>query len=64
MIEWIDLTNNWDKIYDLKEPYPIKVAKYDKGDDLLIKPLFAWWCPTFPCQNMRVISKVKYNYCK
>ena len=37
LIQWVDGTNIWERLADLKESYPTKIADYAKGNNLLNK---------------------------
>jgi hypothetical protein len=44
-VEWKDGTTSWERLVDLKEINPVKVAEYDSAKRLLNTPAFLWWYP-------------------
>ena len=41
-IKWKDKSTLWEWLSDLKESYPVEVAEYAAGYDLLEEPAFSW----------------------
>ena len=45
MVQWQDGSTNWVALKDLKELYPVQVAKYSVGARISMEPAFMWWVP-------------------
>ena len=63
-MSWKDGTSDWIKLKDLKESFPVELAKYAKGNKIHEEPAFAWWVPYTLWKRDRIISKVKSKYWK
>ena len=61
-VEWKDGSGDWIELKDLKESYPIELAKYATRNGLVQEPAFAWWVPYTLRKRNRIISKVKSKY--
>ena len=42
-VEWKDGTTSWERLADLKESNPIKVAEFAVAHGLQDQPAFIWW---------------------
>jgi hypothetical protein len=63
-VQWKDRTSDWIALKDLKASYPIEVAEYAVGNQLVEKPAFRWWVKDALRTRNRIISKVKSRYWK
>ena len=45
LIEWEDGSTNWVTLKDIKESYPVEVAKFALATHISIEPAFTWWVP-------------------
>ena len=45
LIEWKDGSMNWVALKDVKESYPVQVAKFAISNHIAEEPAFAWWVP-------------------
>jgi len=52
----------WEKLKDLKESNPIKIAEYAVANCISNEPAFQWWVPQVLRRRNRIISKVKKRY--
>ena len=48
-IQWENGSTSWERLADLKEAYPILVAKYTSSSGILSEPTFVWWAPSISC---------------
>eukprot|EP00978_Attheya_sp_CCMP212_P004830 scaffold10628_cov48-Attheya_sp.AAC.1 len=61
MERWFD--RHWHIAFkDLKESYPVELAKYAINSRIDDEPAFAWWVPYTMKKRDRIISKVKSKY--
>jgi hypothetical protein len=58
LIEWHDGSMNWVPMSEMKESYPIQVAKYAANNKITSKPVFAWWVPHVLRKHEHIITKV------
>ena len=42
-IKWKDKSTTWERLCDMKESYPVKVAEYAEVVGICDKPAFFWW---------------------
>jgi hypothetical protein len=63
-IKWKDGTTSWERLADLKESYPIEVAKFAISRDIHDEAAFAWWVPYVLVKCNRIISTVNRCYQK
>ena len=42
-IEWKDKSTTWERLSDMKESYPVKVAEYAEVVGISDEPAFSWW---------------------
>ena len=42
-IEWKDKSTSWERLSDMKEPYPVEVAEYAEPVGISDEPGFYWW---------------------
>ena len=64
LCEWVDGTQSWEKLSNLKESYPLEIADYARGNDISDEPAFAWWVGQFLKEKRRILCKVKKRYWK
>jgi hypothetical protein len=57
-------SNNRIPLKDLKESYPVEVAKYAKANKIAKEPAFAWWVNNVLRRWNQIISQVKSQYWK
>ena len=57
--QWKDGSSSWVNLADLKESYPIEVAKYAKILGIVHEPAFNWWVPHILKKRDHIISLVK-----
>ena len=62
LIEWKDGSLNWVSIKDIKESYPVEVAKFTLATCISMEPAFAWWVPFVLKKRNRILAKVKSKY--
>ena len=49
---------------DLKDTYPVELAKYALASDIPDEPAFEWWVGYTLKKRTRIIQKIKSNYWK
>ena len=59
---WKDGSTCWIKLKDLKNSFPIELAKYAVSNNISTMPAFAWWVPFVLKKKDRIISKLKTKY--
>ena len=64
LVEWIDGTQTWEPLSELKESYPMEICDYAYGNKISHQPAFAWWVPAYLKEKRRILSKVKKRYWK
>ena len=64
LVEWVDGTETWEPLSQVKESYPLEVCDYAHGNKIDDEPAFAWWVHQFKKEKKRVLSKVKKRYWK
>jgi hypothetical protein len=64
LVEWKDGTSSWVPLADMKEAFPIDVAKYAVSNKISSEPAFAWWVPHVLGKRDRLIKKVASKYWK
>ena len=62
LIEWKDGSTNWVSLKDIKESYPVEVAKFVLATRISMEPTFAWWVPFVLKKRNRILAKVKSKY--
>ena len=62
LVQWKDGSNNWVALKDLKESYPVQVAKYSVAAKISMELAFAWWVPHTLKKRNHIISKIKSKY--
>ena len=45
VVEWKSGNSSWETLADMKEAYPVKVAKYAIAKKIASMPGFQWWVP-------------------
>ena len=63
-IEWKDKSTSWERLSDMKEPYPVEVAEYAEAVGISDKPAFSWWTTHVLKKRCRIIVAVKKRYHK
>jgi hypothetical protein len=58
-VEWKDGITSWERLSDLKEINPIKVAEYAVYNNLFDAPAFVWWDPHVLKRGRSIIDAVK-----
>ena len=61
-VSWKDGSTCWIKLKDLKNSFPIELAKYAVSNNISTMPAFAWWVPFVLKKKDRIISKLKTKY--
>ena len=59
MVEWRDGSYDWVALKDLKESYPVELAKYAQERKIDDEPAFAWWVPHVIRKQKRILQKIK-----
>jgi hypothetical protein len=62
LIQWKDGSTDWVALKDLKESYPVELAKYARDNRIDDEPAFAWWVPFTLRKEKRILSKIKTKY--
>ena len=52
----------WHQLKDMKEFYPVQIAKYAVQNRISEQPAFAWWVRHVLKKRDRIISKTASNY--
>ena len=63
-VQWKDQSTSWERLADLKESYPVKVAEYAVNAGIGNEPAFAWWIPVVLKKRDRIICAVNKRYHK
>ena len=58
-VEQRDGSTYWERFSDMKEAYPVLVAKYATTQEIIEDPAFAWWCPYVLRKRDRIIAGAK-----
>ena len=61
-VQWKDGSSNWIALKDLKNSYPIELARYAMENKIADQPAFAWWVPYTIRKMKSILSKVKSKY--
>jgi len=59
---WRDGSNDWVKLCDMKESYPVEVAEYAVNNKIASEAAFSWWVPHVLKKRDRIIMKVKTRH--
>lgn len=62
LCEWKDGSSTWVELKDMKNAYPVDLARYGQRKMLLETPAFAWWAPYVLRKASRSLSKLKSKY--
>ena len=62
LIEWKDGSTNWVSLKDIKESYPVEVAKFALATRISMEPAFARWVPFVLKKRNWILAKVKSKY--
>ena len=62
LIEWKDSSTNSDALKDVKESYPVQVAKFAISNYIAEEPAFAWWITFVMKKRNCILAKVKSKY--
>ena len=60
--QWKDGSTSWIALKDIKNSYPIEVAKYAIANKIADEPAFAWWVPHTLRKVQTIVSKIKSKY--
>ena len=63
-IEWKDMSTSWERLRDMKESYPVEVAKYSEAVGISDEPAFSWWTTHVLKRRQRIIKAVNKRYHK
>eukprot|EP00978_Attheya_sp_CCMP212_P035963 scaffold159681_cov67-Attheya_sp.AAC.2 len=63
-VQWKDGTTTWERLSELKESNPVKVAEYAVSREIQSEPAFDWWVPYTLKKQDRIISAVNNRYVK
>ncbi len=58
-VQWKDGSTSWQSLKDLKEAYPVAVAKYAVAQGIDNDPAFNWWAHAVLCKREHIIALVK-----
>ena len=58
-VQWKDGSTSWERLADMKESFPIKVAEYAVAQCIDHEPAFVWWVPFTLKKRNRIIAAVK-----
>lgn len=58
-VRWKDGSTSWERLADLKESHPVKVAEYAYMQGIDHEPAFNWWVGHVLKKRDRIIAKVK-----
>jgi hypothetical protein len=61
-ISWQDASTSWHSLSDIKNSFPLDLAKYADTNNLNDEPAFAWWAPYTIKKEKRIIKLVKLRY--
>ena len=64
LVEWKDGSVDWVPLKDLKQSNPVDMAEYAVANEISYEPAFNWWVKENLRHRDRIISKVKFNYCR
>ena len=64
LLEWKNFSVDWVPLKDLKQSNPVELAEYAVGNEISDEPAFNWWVNETLRHRYRIISKVKYKYCR
>ena len=62
LIHWKDGYTTWNTLKDVKDAYPIELAKYAMTNGLSNEPAFHWWVEYVIKKCQRCLAKVKSRY--
>ena len=62
--EWKDNSTTWERLCDMKESYPVKVAEYAEAVGISDEPAFSWWTTHVLKKRQRIIAAVNKRYHK
>ena len=61
-VQWKDGSTSWIALKDIKNSYPIEVARYAISNKIDDEPAFAWWVPYTLRKVQAIVSKLKSKY--
>jgi len=61
-VSWKDGTTSWRTLSDIKNSFPLLLARYAMANDLSKEPAFAWWIPHTIKKQSRLLKAVKSRY--
>jgi hypothetical protein len=59
LVRWKDGTESWVKLAELKDSYPIELAKFAKARSIADKPAFSWCVPHTLSRRIAILSALK-----
>ena len=59
LCEYKDGSQEWIRLADAKDSYPLQTAEYAKNNNLIHQPAFNWWVPLVLKKCKRYINKIK-----
>lgn len=60
-VQWLDGTQSWIPLKDIKDANPIEVAEYAIARSIQDEPAFAWWVPHVLRKRNRIIKQVTHR---
>ena len=63
-VQWKNGSTSWERLSNLKESYPIKVAKYVNVQGITDKPAFTWWVHHILKSRDHIVATVNKHYHK
>ena len=63
-VHWKDQSTSWERLADLKESNPVKVAEYAVSRGISDEPAFAWWEPYTMKKRNRILAAISARYHK
>ena len=64
LVEWVDGSEDWIPLKDLKASNPVELAEYAISHDIQDEPALSWWVKDTLKRRENIISKVKSKYWK
>ena len=62
LARWKGGMTEWVELKDMKDSYPIEMAKFAVASQIPDEPAFAWWVPYTMKKRNRIISKIESKY--
>ena len=61
-VSWTDSSTSWHSLSDIKNSFPVQLAKYAKRNGLDQEPAFKWWVQHTIKKEKRIIKAIKSRY--